>query len=270
MFFGGFCGAFSKDFYQPPYGQFPTFLKCQECHECREHPTLALARLYSRNIPVKRQKVPRVRYLFAVVLFSYGCLHFVTSKVSKKAPRTSFSEREFEQYEKETGLKRRSKLIPAEKNNQYAFYAVPYAHNVTHALEQVKQVIPEEKNVKIILPSELIAKEIEDQGRYSYLLEELKAHGRSLPKGLITALVKQEVKLFMNTTGGQYDTSIVLMNYPQTTDEAIKFENDVADIHTCVVLPDNTNMAEDLGDDSVRQFNNVVGYFDIVDKVKKI
>ncbi|KAM9920868.1 hypothetical protein OXX59_006887 [Metschnikowia pulcherrima] len=230
-----------------------------------------MARFYSRNIPVRKEKVPRIRYLFAMVLLSYGLLHYVTTKVNKKAPRTSFSEREFEQYEKETGLKRRLKLVPAEKNNQYAFYAVPFAHNSTEILQQLKQVVPEGKELKVIYPQELIDKEIEDQGRYSYLLEDLKSQGRSLPKGLITALVKQEVKLFMNTTKGQYDTNIILMNYPQSTDEAIKFENDVADVNTCIVLPDFENhAAAELGDDSVRQLNNVIGYFDIVDKVKKL
>lgn len=230
------------------------------------------SRFYSQKVSVKRQKTPRIRYLFAVVLFSYGCLHFVTSKVSKKAPRTSFSEREFEQHEKETGLKRRVKLIPVEKNNQYAFYAVPFAHDQSKVLQQLRDVVPEGKETKIINPQDLIEKEIEDQGRYSYLLEDLKAQGRSLPKGLITALVKQEVKLFMNTTKGQYDTNIVLMNYPQSTDEAIKFENDVSDIYTCILpLADfEKNASVYLDVDSVRKINNVIGYFDIVDKVKML
>ncbi|OBA22502.1 hypothetical protein METBIDRAFT_77881 [Metschnikowia bicuspidata var. bicuspidata NRRL YB-4993] len=220
----------------------------------------------------KRQKVPRVRYLFAVVLLSYGCLYFVTSKMTKKAPRTSFTEREFEQYEKDSGLKRRLKLVPVEKNNQYTFYAVPFAHDQSKILELLQTVVPEGKQMKVIHPQLLIQKEMEEQGKYSYLLEDLKAQGRSLPRGLVTALVKQEVQLFMNTTGGQYDTTIVLMNYPQTTEEAIKFENDVADVHSCVVASGDfdENLAADMSVDSVRQINNVVGYFDIVDKVKKI
>lgn len=204
-----------------------------------------------------------------MVVVSFGCMHLVTTQMTKKAPpKTSFSEREFQQYEQETGLKRRSKLVSHEKNDLYTFYMVPYAANVAQLAQRVHSVLPEHKQVKVIDPAALVAKELEDRGRYSYLLEEVRATGQAMPRGLVTALVKQEVELFMNTTRGQHATNVILANYPQTTEEAIKFENEVSDVEACLVL-DNGDLGA-LGDDQVRKVNNVIGYFDIVDKVKRL
>lgn len=213
-----------------------------------------------------------MRYFLVVVLASFGLLHFVTTQVDKKAPKVSFTEREFQQYEKETGLRRRHKLISHEQNDHYVFYAVPFAHDVTKAVQLLTEKLPAGKQVKVIEPKKLMEKEIEDEGKYSYLLQELQATKRLLPRGLITALVKQEVQLFLNTTKGQFDTNILLLNYPQSTEEAIKFENDVSDLKSCIVLDDDfqSSLSHDLSEDDVRKVNNVVGYFDTVDKVQKV
>lgn len=226
---------------------------------------------YSTKKKVRPENAPRIRYLIMMVAVSFGCLHFVSTKVQKAPPKTSFSEREFKQYEQETGLKRRHKLVSFEKNEQYTFYALPYTHSVDGAVAKLTAKLPEHKQVKVIDPKELIEKEIEEDKRYSYLLQELKAQGREMPKGLITALVKEEVQLFMNTTRGQHDTNVILVNYPQTTEEAIKFENDVSDVHSCIVFDDEfaNNIQQDLSEERIRKINNVVGYFDTVNKVKK-
>lgn len=207
-----------------------------------------------------------------VVLASFGLLHFVTTQVDKKAPKVSFTEREFQQYEKETGLRRRHKLISHEQNDQYVFYAVPFAHDIAQAEKLLSKKLPAEKQVKVIDPKKLIEKEIEDEGKYSYLLQELHATNRPFPRGLITALVKQEIQLFLNTTKGQFDTNIILVNYPQSTEEAIKFENDVSELKSCVVLEDDfqKSLATDLSEDNVRKVKNVVGYFDTVGKVQMV
>lgn len=219
----------------------------------------------------KPEELPKIRYFAVVILASFGLLHFVTTQVDKKAPKVSFTEREFQQYEKETGLKRRHKLISHEKNEQYEFYAVPFAHDISVAEKVLGSKFTGSSQVKTIDPASLIEKEIEDEGKYSYLLQELKATKKSFPRGLITALVKQEIELFMNTTKGQFDTKILLMNYPQTTEEAIKFENDVSELKTCVVLEhDFENLTADLEEDEVRKVKNVVGYFDTVGKVQKV
>lgn len=202
-----------------------------------------------------------------MVFVSFGALHFVTGKVTSKVPKTSFSEREFQQYEQETGLKRRHKLISHEQNDQYTFYALPYTQDVQKAVASLQ--LPEHKQVKIIDPKELVEKEIEDEKKYSFLLQELQALGREMPRGLLTALVKEEVLLFMNTTRGQHDTSIVLANYPQSTEEAIKFENDVSDLRYCVISENEISVEKGLAEDDVRKIKNVVGYFDTVNKVKR-
>lgn len=226
-------------------------------------------RLYSTAPKARRaDQGPKLRYLFVVVLASYGLLHYCTKRMDKsKKPQTSFSEREFEEYEKRTGLRRRTKLIGPDKKDQYAFYAVPFttSKSIMNTLNDQLQG----REVKVIDPAELMEKEVEEQGKYSYLIEDLKASGRLVPKGLITALIKNEVHLFMNTTKGQYDTNIVLLNYPQSTDEAIKFENDVSDIHSCLVPDDEEELKTHLDPELLRKINNVVGYFDIVKKVHK-
>ena len=47
----------------------------------------------------------------------------------RKPPQQSFTEREFQLYEEETGLKRRNKLISHAMNSKYKFYVIPYVHD---------------------------------------------------------------------------------------------------------------------------------------------
>lgn len=233
--------------------------------------TLAKHFYSTRKVKVRPENAPRIRYLFMMVVVSYGLLHYVTTKMEKKAPKNSFSEREFQQYEKETGLKRRHKLVSHEKNDQYAFYVVPYCHDLERAEKELTNKLPNDRQVKIMEVGALVDKEIENEGKYSYLLQDLKSQGRQMPRGLITAIIKQEVELFMNTTKGQFDSNIVVLNYPQSTEEAIKFENDVSDIKTCVKLDDDVkSLKADLSEDDLRKLNNVFGYFDTVDKVTTV
>lgn len=230
--------------------------------------------LYStqRRKVVRPENAPRIRYLFMMVLISFGMLHYVTTKVEKKVPKNSFTEREFQQYEKETGLRRRHKLVSHEKNDQYAFYVVPYCHDVQKTEKELATKLPKDRQVKVIEVSALVEKEIEEEGKYSYLLQDLKAQGRQMPRGLITAIIKQEIELFMNTTKGQFDTNIMILNYPQSTEEAIKFENDVSDVKTCIKLDDDytNSLKSDLSGDDLRKISNVFGYFDTVHKVTPV
>lgn len=217
---------------------------------------------------------PRIRYLFYMLVLSWVVLYFVTGKMDKKKPQTLFeSEREFREYEERTGLKRRSKLVNHELNDHYRFYVIPYVTDdavVDEVTKQIKQLDPA-KQVKVIDPTALIAKEKEDETRrYCYLLQDLDEKHKSYPKGLITTLIKNEVREFMNTRLGTFDTNFVIKNYPQATDEAIKFENDVSDIQKCLVvhydivnhLPENPDLA--------RRINNVVGYFNTVGRTKEL
>ncbi|KAK6455823.1 altered inheritance of mitochondria protein 36, mitochondrial [Scheffersomyces xylosifermentans] len=228
--------------------------------------------LASRNYAFSsnRRNQPRIRYLFYVFGFSTVLLYYVGNVVDKKKPKTSFdSEREFQEYEKITGLKRRYKLINHDKNEHYKFYVVPYVHSDA-SLEKIADRLKkrdETWQVKIIDPVELIEKEKQDEGKkYCYLLQDIAQTGRPYPKGLITALVKEEIEFFMNTRSGTFDTNFIIKNYPQTTDEAIKFENDVSDIQKCLVL--NYDIVNELpkakNPDVVRSINNVKGYFETV------
>lgn len=209
---------------------------------------------------------PKIRYLIAMVLLSFGALQLVTSRVDKKAPpKRDFTEREFEQYEKDTGLKRRHKLVSFEKNDQYAFYAVPHVPGA-NTIDKLAELLPANRELKVIDPAELIKKEVEDEKKYAFLLQEIQSQGRSMPRGLVTALVKEEVLLYMNTTRGQNDTNIVLVNYPKSTEEAIEFENDIADVKACVTFSAHPLEATGPNEES-RSIANVMGYFDTVDKV---
>lgn len=209
---------------------------------------------------------PKIRYLVLMILLSFGALHVVASQVDKKAPpKRDFTEREFEQYEKDTGLKRRHKLVSFEKNDQYAFYAVPHVPGA-NAIEKLAKLLPANRELKVIDPAELITKEVEEERKYAFLLQEIQAQGRSMPRGLVTALVKEEVQLYMNTTRGQNDTNIVLVNYPKSTEEAIEFENDIADVRACVTFSAHPVEAAGSNEES-RRIANVMGYFDTVDKV---
>lgn len=234
---------------------------------------------FASNQPIKhkpnpQKSQPRIRYLFYMVVLSWAVLYFVTGKVDKKQPKNTFaSEREFRDYEEQTGLKRRNKLINHEKNEQYRFYVVPYVTD-DYALDSICQRIKEvdpAREVKVIDPKQLIETEKLDETRkYSYLLQDLDARNHSYPKGLVTALIKNEVAQFLNTRLGTFDTNIVIKNYPQSTDEAIKFENDISDIQKCLIvhydivntLPDDPDLARNIG--------NVVGYFNTVGRVKEV
>ncbi|SGZ58739.1 CIC11C00000003503 [Sungouiella intermedia] len=213
---------------------------------------------------VRPENAPRIRYLFMMVLISFGMLHYVTTKVEKKVPKNSFTEREFQQYEKETGLRRRHKLVSHEKNDQYAFYVVPYCHDVQKTEKELATKLPKDRQVKVIEVSALVEKEIEEEGNTHTC--------RQMPRGLITAIIKQEIELFMNTTKGQFDTNIMILNYPQSTEEAIKFENDVSDVKTCIKLDDDytNSLKSDLSGDDLRKISNVFGYFDTVHKVTPV
>ncbi|KAG2732741.1 hypothetical protein G9P44_003731 [Scheffersomyces stipitis] len=223
------------------------------------------------------QNTPRLRYLFYMFCFSSVLLYFVGKKVDKKKqPKTSFnSEREFQEYEEATGLKRRYKLINHDKNKNYKFYAIPYAFS-DKTVDEIADKIKKHDNgkqVKIIDPAVLIEQEKEDESKkYCYLLQDLELSRSPYPKGLITALVKEEIQFYMNTRNGTFDTNFVLKNFPQSTDEAIKFENDVSDIQKCIILQNdfNSELDSDKSATTARSIRNVKGYFETVGRTKEI
>ncbi|RCK55217.1 Altered inheritance of mitochondria protein 36, mitochondrial [Candida viswanathii] len=225
--------------------------------------------------PTPKKKEPVVRYLFYMVVLSWVAMYYVANRVDKKTVKQSFTEREFQQYEEETGVKRRNKLISSDLNNKYKFYVIPYIYD-NDQLSKIVNLLKskdEGANVKIIDPSELIEQQKQDEGlRYHYLLQDLDEQKRPYPQGLITALIKQDINNYMNTRQGTFDTNFIIKNYPQTTAEAIKFENDVADIQKCLIL--HFDMLNELPKyksvDEKRAIENVNGYFDSVGRAKTL
>jgi hypothetical protein len=210
-------------------------------------------------------------------VISCGALYFAANSMEKgKRPKVSFeSEREFREYEESTGLKRRTKLINFEKNHHYKFYVIPYVHQdetVTKIADRLKE-IDEGKQVKIIDPKQLVEQEKQDESRkYCYLLQDLDAEGKSYPKGLMTALIKEEVHNFLNTRMGTFDTNFIIKNYPQSTDDAIKFENEVSDVQKCLILHYDilNELKKNNSPEIARSIENVAGYFETVNRVKTL
>lgn len=237
---------------------------------------LTALRTYS-SAPKKSSKPngespPKLRYIFYVSLFSFGLIGFLAPRMDKNKFKNSFTEEEFKEREEKSGLRRRSKLISQDQNQQYTFHIVPYANPKDVAKESILKSLPTETQKRFIDPQDLIKKELEEEGRYAPLLHDLMEKKKNFPRGLLTALVKQEINLFLNTSGAQYDTDLILLNYPQSTEEAIKFENDISDIEDCIVSSGDLDaeLKEKMSQDDLRKLKNVVGYFDLVSKVKKL
>lgn len=236
----------------------------------------SFTRNYARRSGMDKNEMPKIRYFFYVFVFSSAVLYFASQKVDKvQKPKTSFaSDREYLEYERETGLRRRHKLIDNELNDKFKFYVVPYVHSdeTTQKLANRLQELEPEKNVRIMDPEQLVEQEIKDETRkYCYLLQELKEQGRAFPRGLITALIKEELQIFLTTRSGTFDTNFILKNYPQTSEEAIKFENDVSGIQRCLILHyDVLNELKNEDAEKIRLINNVHGYFETVGRAKTI
>lgn len=210
-----------------------------------------------------------------MIVLSWGFIYYVANRVDKKTVKKDFSEREFQQYEEATGVKRRNKLISGDLSSKYKFYVIPYI-NDNEQLDKIVNLLKskdEGAHVKIIDPSELIEQQKQDEGlRYHYLLHDLEEQKRPYPQGLITALVKQEINNYLNTRQGTFETNFIIKNYPQTTAEAIKFENDVADVQKCLIL--HFDMLNELpkykNEEEQRAIQNVDGYFDSVGRAKTL
>lgn len=232
------------------------------------------------STPTRRNdNKPKFRYLVYTFLFSSACLVFVALQVDKKPPpKTNFSEKEFQEYEDTTHLKRRHKIVHDSDKDKVEFYVVPYSHEALteeKISKRLKSSGVDNGLVKVIDPQQLIDAEIKDTSRkFLYLLQDLNATGKAYPKGLVTALVKENVREYLEQTKGDENvvkTSFFITNYPKNTDEAIKFENDVGDIKKCVVLHyDMLNELPKLGSEYSQLVNNVVGYFDTVGKAETV
>lgn len=215
------------------------------------------------------KKEPKVRYLFYMFVLSSFTVFIAGQVVNKKKPKTSFgSEQELDEYEQATGLKRRSRLINDANGEKYKFYAIPYYEDES-IVNKVKLALGEGAKIKEIDVDDLITRELNDDTRkYCFLLQDLNKRKKPYPNGLITALIRNEVHFYINTSQGIYDTNFILKNYPRNTQEASKFETDVALLEKIIVTKNDINetLPAKLSDDQVRKITNVVSYFETVGK----
>ncbi|EGV63134.1 Altered inheritance of mitochondria protein 36, mitochondrial [Yamadazyma tenuis] len=228
-------------------------------------------RSYSSIPPLranKKKSEPRIRYLFYMFVLASLTVYFGAKRVDRKKIKTSFgSEKELDEYEQTTGIKRRTSLVSGNLAGKYKFYSVPYVED--NALVVKLQQALEPTKVKIIDPEVLIQQETEDNTRrYSFLLQDLKSKNKPLPSGLITALIRNEVSFYMNTSQGIYDTNFILKNYPRNTNEASKFETDVGYIEKVLVLKNEVleSLPKAVSDRDARSVNDVISYFETVGK----
>lgn len=228
----------------------------------------SLNRGYASIPPRTRQTLPKMRYFALMFAILSVALYFAGNSVTRKQPKTTFSdEREFNEYEASSGLRRRHKLIPSEKNDQYAFFAVPLCSDADAAkvISAIKEQDPS-KLICVLNPQDLVDQEAADpERRYAGVLAEIKSQNKPMPPGLELAILKQHVKFLLNTRQGTFDTAFILKNFPQTIDEAIKFENDVLTISLCVIIK-----GEDMLEELQRAIDNVGGYFEIVGKTLEL
>lgn len=199
-----------------------------------------------------RKNEIKIRYLFYMFVLSSITVFFAGRKIEKKRAKNSFnSEAEMEAYEVETGIRRRNRLV---NNDKYKFVSLPI---MTETLKEKVIKDNNASNVQIINPEQLIEEEMKDTSKtYCYLLQDLKAQNKPLPKGLLTAVVKNHITSYK----ADEETLFILENYPLNTDDASKFENDVALINKVVVNKG----------DYEREVGNVIQYFDTVGKTEVV
>ncbi|CAI5756633.1 unnamed protein product [Candida verbasci] len=233
-------------------------------------------RFYSTPRISPKKEEHRVRYILYMVALSWVAMYFVGNNLEKKRPSMqNLTEREFNEYELKTGIKRRNKLINDKLAQKYKFYVIPYIKQDEELDEIVTKLKQKDSsyNIKVIDPKQLIEEEKADDSRkYSILLQTLESQKKSFPPGLITAIIKDYLNTFINTREGTFDTNFIIKNYPQTTNEAIKFENDVSDICKCLILHYDiiNELPKVKNDEEVRDIKNVDGYFNTIGKSKTI
>ncbi|ANZ73454.1 BA75_01148T0 [Komagataella pastoris] len=215
---------------------------------------------------------PKVRHFLFVGIVGTILFVMVVNKINEQDPKTSlakkkntYSEEEWESYV--AGLKRKKQRFDFSSNKE--FYAIPFANKSPKQIENLKREVSNsssQENVGVVDINELIAKQIDNPASaYGLLLKttlvENDPNSQSctysfnwnLAKGIFSKLVCDEL-VRMTNESPQLDR-FLLLNFPNSLPEAIKFEQDVANITKLIVFK------EEQKDDVV------VKYFDTVDKV---
>lgn len=151
-------------------------------------------------------------------------------------------------------------------------YLVPYTNkNDTKAVNTLVEKLGGSENVHVVDLNELVSNQIGDalgKAKYHILLsqtlekEDTSASGfkysfsYKLKPGIFTQMVNDEITSLQKAapTKGR----VLVLNYPPNIKEAIKFEQNICNRDTLVVLDDKSNETD------------IVQYFETVDKVKSL
>ncbi|ODV83536.1 hypothetical protein CANARDRAFT_29974 [[Candida] arabinofermentans NRRL YB-2248] len=248
-------------------------LKCPSIiprtHTLPRTPTLSLSRNY--GFDSRRDEGPKVRYFLLVALIGTLIFGAVVKKVDAQDPakslgkkKNSFSEEEWEQ---QLQLIKRKKLL---FDNSFDFYLVPFGADAN--INQLKEKVStsnSNSNVGVIDLNKLIKDQLDDNNsRYgsilSQTLDQFNKDSKTcfykfnykLSNGLFTKLISDEINDLINEDPNL--NKFILLNYPNTIPEAIKFEQDVAIAKNLVLINDKAEK------------NDIVDYFKTVNKVINI
>ncbi|KAG7859353.1 hypothetical protein KL939_002253 [Ogataea angusta] len=208
---------------------------------------------------------PKVAYFLLVGVFGTLVFVYVANKVNDQDSSKSLAKRKNtfteEEWEQQMNQIKRKQLSFDNSNN---FYLVPYGAHREQKVEQlVKALGPNTATVDL---NELIKRQMDDpSSQYGALLgKTLDTYDPQrntcfytftyrLAAGVFTKLVRTEMQR-LKAKDPQIE-NFVILNYPNTMPEAVKFEQDVAIVKNLVLL------------DEKESDENIVDYFRTVGKV---
>lgn len=189
-------------------------------------------------------------YFIGIGLLSYVILTYAVTKVDKKPLRKNMSEEEFTSLELQDGLKRKVRLL---NNSNISVYLFSGRDDKIQSLD----------NLIVLDVDELKKQQIEENGSsYGPILKQYASENKEIPAGIISSIINQRLKLILESLKMKKIDShidILIMDFPQTIYEAIKFEEKVGIVDKLLVLN---------SDDGNK--NELIGYYDIVNKVSKV
>ncbi|GMG21481.1 unnamed protein product [Ambrosiozyma monospora] len=222
----------------------------------------------------KREDGPKARYFFLVGIVGTAIFALVVSKIDAQDPakslakkKNSMSEEEWEQ--QLINLRRKTLAF---KPSEAEFYLVPNGCNNDKKVKQLVEKLEagEDNSVGTIDLNQLIDEQLTSEmgSKYGAVLKstldttDLKSNGchykfsYKLAPGIFTKLVYNKV-VSLRKEHPEY-TRFVLLNYPNTIQEAVKFEQDVAVSKKLVLFG------------TEEKDNDIVEYFNTVDKCIKL
>ncbi|CCE93655.1 Aim36p TDEL_0G02880 [Torulaspora delbrueckii] len=194
----------------------------------------------------KGEDAPGFKKIFLVALV--GTLMFVqaANSLDKNKPKTSFSEEEFENVM--NGLKRRVAMFPAGTLN------VKFLPSSSESILKTIKAGP----AAVIDPIEAVEHfRQQKDGIYEALLNDLKSkygsdYTKKLPSGMLVMLIGKYMKEKCSM-----NDEVVIVNFPDTIKDAIKFENEVCTVSKVLVPKIDTD-------------SEVCRYYETVHKVKPL